>query len=614
MSPALPLRRVASCLVAALLVTAGLPAIASPTPSGHVSFGDGMLTEQRGDVAAIPVHFSDGETATVRIGTGDHHVATVVVHDADADRAATIRLNAYDGTIGVSDGDNLTVESGLDPATPLAVGSYELFACPGNDSGCDAGTAAAATRLVVGERSTDGLQAWVAPESANLSTLDDLNRARDTGNLTRTSLVAKNDTLVLELRASGLEGAIASQDGANVTARFSSWLDSSGVSLELFETTPGAERVALYLNVTDLGATTLISDQRNSSYYLVVDTERVAVSDRYEPTGEQHDLRTSRYRANFTLTSESDLADERESVTDDFEIRDRDAAVGAWFGSERAYVESAPNQTVRVRTTLAPGSNVTVVVDGEGDSFRFEETGRVQNASEDFVVTPRFDFSDVAAGTNFTVTAYHDGKSLMGYGGADPGTVTEPSASVELGRASKLDVGVTAELSYGGFVVVRRGSVDGERLGKTRFLDPGKSETVLVSFDPDLESNVTLVAVAFRDSNGNGDFDPEADQPYTDGEHEHRVATSKTVTFEWSETTTRRTTSEVTTGGTTEKPVRNGTVTTTEESPETDHESPAEPGSGVEIPGFGVGAALAGLVAGVLVALLAGRSVARKRR
>lgn len=259
-----------------------------------------------------------------------------------------------------------------------------------------------------------------------------------------------------------------------------------------------------------------------------------------------------------------------------------------------------------MKTTLAPGSKVTVEVDGEGDSFQFEETARVQNASEGFVVSPAFDFSGVAPGTNFAVTASHRGKSLMGYGGSDPGTVIEPSASVELGRASTLDVGVTAELSYGGFVVIRRGSVDGERLGNSRFLDPGARETVLVSFDPDLESNVTLVAVAFRDSNGNGEFDPGTDQPYTDGEDDHRVATSKTVTFEWAnETTTSRTT-----GSTTEEPTGSATATTTEEL--TEPESPAELGSGVEIPGFGVSPTLVALTA--LAALAVGLRARQGRR
>lgn len=566
---------------------------ASFTPSPPVTFANDIVTEHRGDVAKIGVLFRDAETATVRVGSGADHVATVVVRDADGDGSATVRLNTYDGTIAASEGDVATVRERSSVETPLAAETYDLDLWIGD--GTD-GEQWAVGNLVLEERSTDGLRTLVAPQSADLSNPNAIDVARATGNLTRSSVVARNDTLVLQLRASGLEGVVAAQNGSNATDRFDSWLDGDGVSLDVIQTTPSPERAPLYLNVTDPRATTVIHDAQNHSYYLVVDTERVPVTDRYPGTDED-DVRTSEYRANVTLTDESGLVESRTSVEANFTVRDREAAVVTASGSDRVHVASAPNRSVPVKTALAPGSKVTVAVEGSGDQFPFEATGRVRNTSDGFVFAPEFDFSDVQPGTEFTVTVSHRGESIMGYGGPDGGIVTEPTASVTWNTVSEQDASVTASLSQGGFVVVRRGSVDGDLLGNSAHLEPGAEQTVPVPFDQDLDSNATLVAVAFRDSDGDGQFDPETDEPYVTGNYDHRVATSTEVAFgEASETADRGTTHE-----TTESSLQEGTTSNLVTEP-TSATDPAVPGIGS--PGFGVGATLVALL---VVAFLARR-------
>lgn len=431
------------------------------------------------------------------------------------------------------------------------------------------------------------LRTWVAPESAELSNLSAIDAAKASGNLTRAGVVAENDKLVLELRAEGLSSAIAARNESNLTARFSAWVATDGVSLRVRETTPGPSKPAIFVNVTDPDSATVVPGHRDDAYYLVVDTETVPVTDNYEPTGDRTDLRTSEYRANLTLTNESGLVESRASAEANFSVRPREAGVVTEFGSHRVHVGSAPNRSVPVKTTLAPGSKVTVVVEGPGDPFPFEATGRVRNASDGFVFAPTFDFSDVPPGTEFTVTASHRGESRIDYGDAGRGVVTEPTASVEWRAVGELDASVSASLSRGGFVVVRRSSPDGEILGNSPYLEPGADQTVLVPLDAALDSNATLVAVAVRDSDDDGEFDPETDEPYTDGSF--RVADSKTVAFGGTDATTgSETTREATT-----------TAVATEPT------SPAEPGvPGVGSPGFGVGAAL---VASLVVALLVRR-------
>jgi len=440
------------------------------------------------------------------------------------------------------------------------------------------------------------IQTWVAPESAELSNLSEIDAAKASGNLTRTEVVAESDTLVLELRAAGLSSAIADRNESNATARFSAWLDADGVSLRVRETTPGASQRHLLVNVTDPDATTVVLG-RDDTYYLVVDTETVSVTDDYEPTGEETDLRTSEYRANFTLTNESELVESRKSVEDEFEVRPRDAGVATGLGSNRVHVASAPNQSVPVKTTLAPGSQVTVVVEGPGDPFPFEATGRVRNGSDGLVFAPQFDFSDVSPGTEFTVTVSHPGESRIEYASLGHGVVTVPTASVEWRAVSEQDGSVTASLSRGGFVVVRRGSADGDLLGNSAYLEPGAEQTVLVPLDQDLDSNLTLVAVAVRDSDDDGQFDPETDEPYMTGNSDYRVVDSKSVAFGKA----GESADGETTDGTTGSPVQTGTTTETV----TGTGIPAEPSvPGVGSPGFGVGAALVALL---VVAFLARR-------
>ncbi|MFC7081077.1 DUF7282 domain-containing protein [Halorussus caseinilyticus] len=300
------------------------------------------------------------------------------------------------------------------------------------------------------------------------------------------------------------------------------------------------------------------------------------------------------FRANFSVAASSTLADDAESVTDEFEFWDRDAdfepagnvADGEFEpdgGVETVRVGSAPNRTVRVETTLPPRSNVTVVVEGANDTFRFEESGRVRNASEGFVFAPTFDFSDVPPGTDFDVTLRHRDESVMGYGGPDPGVVVEPEADVRIAAVGASAANVTAKLPSGGFVVVRRDSVDGDRLGASDRLAPGQ-RNVSVEFDADLGANATLFAVAFRDADGDGEFDRETDEPYTGGKSDHRVAASKSVAFARSGVT--ETTTETT--RMTDGPETAGTT--------------SPPSTDTSLPGLGAGAALLALLAGLALA------------
>lgn len=582
MSLALHQRRLFCCLVAVLLVTSGMAAtVVSATPEPPVTFTDDFPMEQRGDVAEIGVRFSDAEVATVRVGSGSNHIVTATVRDTDDDGRANLRLNTYDGSVAVSDGDAIAVHRLSNVTTPLDVGKYDLDLW--KENGTDGERWAVGT-LVVSERSTDSLRTWVAPESADLSAPSAIHAARSSGNLTRSDTVAENDTLVLELRAAGLEGVIAAQDGRNATIRFFEFLKSENASLVVYDV-PDPEQKRAYLNLTDPSAVTAVSDPRNDTYYLAVEPRNLRVTD--DDGGKPTNNRKiwGWQRANFTLSGESILTtDGRETATIEFEIRDAEASLDTPDEIGRAYFAPRPNQSISGVTNLAPGHHVTVDVRGPDGDVR-SKTIRVRNATETpgrFATT--FDLRDVPAGTNVSIVVRSDGRSLLrtypNYDEAVSGYVLAIDATVNLTDRGLTEQGVLVEnavLSHGGYLAVHRGSADGEVITRSEFLAPGEEFGQFVDFGGALDSNATLVVVAHRDGP-----DDALGEPYT--ENGSVVADSIEFTVE----------QETTTSVSTERRTTTATDATTVET--------RTPSPNGDVPGFDVGATLVALLAGVLIA------------
>lgn len=98
-----------------------------------------------------------------------------------------------------------------------------------------------------------------------------------------------------------------------------------------------------------------------------------------------------------------------------------------------------------------------------------------------------------------------------------------------------------ATLPDGGFVVIRNESEDGllgdgvlgndtEILGQSEHLEPGSHENLTIDLNETQSGEANLTAVLYRDSDGDGTFDQDADEAYTrDGED---VSSTATVQFE----------------------------------------------------------------------------------
>ncbi|WP_158057787.1 DUF7827 domain-containing protein [Halorussus halophilus] len=593
MSPALHPRRLLICSLAVLLVTAAVPSAvvgqSEPTssvasqsdPELPVAFTENVYSEQRGDVAELSVELHETDTATVRIGNGSNHVTTVVVRDENDDGDVTVRLNTYDGNLSASGGDSLIVRERSNVSTPLSADSYDLDLWEG--AGADGERWDVAT-LALNQRSTDSVRTLVAPESVELSNRSAIRAAKASGNLTASPFVSERDTLVLELRASGLEGALLAQNGSNTTARFFAAFDGAPGSIAVRQLHPGTEQSEAVLDVRNHSATTVVSDSVNDSYFIVTNLSNGWMT---RPDGEElyyAKLRGGEYQANVTLPTESGAGTATERATTKFTIEYLDASFERTRGGNHFVVASAENQTIEGRTTLVPGNHLTVRVYDKGGNEVATETVEVNNGTEGKSrFSAQFDFSEFQVGEKFTVTVRGPDDSMLygsrtGQEGAT-GVIGPPHASVQVVERELTENGVLVEnatLSHGGYVVIHREFADGEVLGRSEYVVPGEEFDQFVELDSELDGNATLVAVAHH-----ADSDESLGQPYTD---------NGSVVSDWVKYVSEQTTTAATTKTTTIETV----VDPTKEPPE-------EPPS-VPIPGFGVFTAIVALLASALLA------------
>lgn len=415
---------------------------------------------------------------------------------------------------------------------------------------------------------------WIAPEGTTFADGSEIERATFADasvgeTLTRAAVVAENDTLALRVAADGLTDAVAAQSGPNLTARFLAAVEAresfavSGVQTEA--STPPS-RLQKELALLDPGTVTVHRTDRDT-YWLVYDTERLAAErgdDATEPIpGDGYEFRVETDAGSDAATVR---VDERQAVL--------------WASGETT-VARAPLSTGNGRTTLAPGTDLTVTVRADGEVVDTAQTTVHRGDDVLFPYSFPLDTDAVESGETLELSVT-EGSGTRALSPPLNVTVREPDAEVEVLDA-RIDpdddrgvVRVRTNTSVGGFLVVRDASDDGDGILGVGDLPRGES-TVTVPFDRG--SGSTLVVVAYRDADLDGAFDPEADEPYLASP---MATVSDRVELERS--TTRTTTPAPTT------------------VPRTTSE-PAPPSTSVDrtpdrrVPGFGVGVACLALLA-----------------
>ncbi|WP_435358625.1 BGTF surface domain-containing protein [Haloarchaeobius sp. DFWS5] len=407
----------------------------------ETSFAQDITSSDRGDIAEVTIDLQGTDSAFVTVGSEDAgYVANGTVTDVDDDGQVTLMINTYlmgSGTEAAgayAAGDDQASGFENQPMSDLGdnlidFGQYEMSVAP--SEGAD--TQDVAT-LDINERSTNGLNVWTAPAGADadVESASDVQAAVDAGLITEDSSIALNsdtdagDLLIHELDASGLEGVIAAQSGADSTAKFFNLIAGDNASLMVTQDNPGQNQQAKMLQ---LGAdnTTVIADADNSTYYLITDSSSVNTDIRSL-------MNTDEYTATFVVNGSDDmdkpLAAEDEEVTAGFEFVNREASVDT--ENDMVNVAASDNQSVTGSSSLAAGSELNIRVNSEDADNPFLKTGTA-TVSADGTWEASMDFSDVPAGTNFSMTVRDtqdsntqlaSAEGQVGEADEEPGTTT----------------------------------------------------------------------------------------------------------------------------------------------------------------------------------------------
>ncbi|WP_135824530.1 DUF7282 domain-containing protein [Halorussus ruber] len=210
--------------------------------------------------------------------------------------------------------------------------------------------------------------------------------------------------------------------------------------------------------------------------------------------------------ANVTLTEANATTEATETTTP---------------GTTTAGTTTAETPTETTATTEA----TTVATETTAATTTTTATTTAAPATETTTAAPATETTTAAPATT-TTTATETTTAVT-----EPATTTvaeAPTASLTFERQDSTGEAVTVQsvtVPEGGFVVVHdesiiEGNVVGSILGQSGYLAPGLSENVTVELNQSLNQSQRLVAVVYRDSNDNQQFDfvasnRTADGPYT---------------------------------------------------------------------------------------------------
>ncbi|MBX0294635.1 BGTF surface domain-containing protein [Haloarcula nitratireducens] len=442
------------------------------TDDENAGFAQSVVEEQRGDVAEVTVQLENTDTALVQIGdeSDDGYYLTAEVEDGNDDGEVTVEFNSFlagavagDDVVSPADsddnvdalsqgGDFTDVTNKSAGGDVLAATDYDILAAAGSQSS-DAYNSTTGTiedeqsfaTLSLTERSTDGLQVWTAPEDSLNNDLSDADAADvyslvESNNLTQTDTIAEEDVAVIQVQASGLEGAVEADSYANLSGT------AFEHEIEAAAANPNSDSASV--SVASVSSD-VIYDEANDTHFVVIDSTAITNEFNHDDGDE--------YEANFTMLDTTDLSEDNVSVSDSFTIEDRDATLN---DGEDITVEAADDQQVTGQTNVAPGTELTVRMRSttSGSPFLVQPTTYV-GANGSYTATA--DFSDYSPGANFTAQTRIsgdnlgdevDGSIVEATNDSDNGTATPtPGTETETGTdMTETETGMTETATEGG--------------------------------------------------------------------------------------------------------------------------------------------------------------------
>lgn len=480
------------------------------------------LDVARGDVAAIPLKIARGERAdvTIRSADGEFNV-TLDYSNRDEKRRAILYLNTYlagqesgvaSGAYLAGDDDRVAVsERGAAPGSPLPTGTYEVQI-----------TGESTDRTVtmnVTESEVGDLTMLRAPEDelSNLTSDRAIRNRRAAGVVTEPPTgdagpePAFGDTVVYRLDAGGVFGLMAARDGDTAEDEFLDVVEADDGAFEFSITGPDGEATTVDLRASASNGTLHVApDPDNETLYVVTNLRDAAA-----------DANASSFvdpgRAEYAFADGTHLGAAGDARALDYEVRER--ALSYDPAESVLYRDAAANQSIGGETTLAPGTELTLVldeIDGRYDR-RFETTVTADGGLDAEVA-----LSDAPETGRFALTTaeIEDTRTMLVTGNATDAVVwfTEHEDESPVDEVG----GAQVALGRGGFVVAYEVPPDEEieadnRIGHTEYLEPGVHEPT-IPLDRAFENSENVVLVVHRDTDGNEAFDyPATDDPYRIG-------------------------------------------------------------------------------------------------
>ncbi|MCU4799025.1 PGF-CTERM sorting domain-containing protein [Halobacteria archaeon HArc-gm2] len=388
----------------------------SEAGDGDIQFSEDVAQDQVGDVADITLEMDNTDEGTVTIGSNDQNYYIVAhVTDDDGDGEVNLEFNSFEaGTYDAGSGND--VLTGADADDDVVNVQAEGGSFANNNNGAAGASLLDATQydmnvsvghntqtqdtddayynadevgtLSLQERSTNNATVWTAPDDANVNTDWDADTvAAGVGsNLTQADDIATDDWIVVQVEATGLEGALG-DDG----------LSQGDVTLALNHTNPGANQNGDDVVLAGAGGgndatAAFIADGDNDTYYYAVDSTASTLDVDRE------------YEVNFTVDAGSELNtndDEPETVTDSFGIVDIDSELNT-NEDDMVLVAAADNQSFSGSSNLAPGTELTSTVESDDSTSPFL-TRPEATVQPDGTLSFSADYSDLAVGTNLTI-------------------------------------------------------------------------------------------------------------------------------------------------------------------------------------------------------------------
>ncbi|MDS0295369.1 BGTF surface domain-containing protein [Halogeometricum luteum] len=391
-----------------------------------VNFADSVYTEQVGDVVEMSVNMEDREEAYVFVGGEDvNYLEAVQLTDDDEDGVVNFTFNSYtaneentnpfelvedsDDELELATGDieaeNGDIGDSLDGTLDerLETGDYDLRTSTSlaydvdDDEVVDEQDVAT---LDLGERSTNGINTWTAP-SGNAGEYDDVEELLEEVN--RSSTLAIDDRLVVQINASGISGIVDEDDITTINGQA-----DNGLNLDIEEGDSGANADDNSGLTLDSSNAEIYQDQSvaDNQVFVVVDTRNVDLEDEEQ------------YEAVFTVGDEDadvspiDYVDdeEEESVSTTFIAEDANADLDL-NDDDQFEVPQSQNAQVEFDTNLAGGSEVIVRLRSSASDSAFLLSNTVDTDANGTVSTT-FDTSDIEVGTEFNMVVRSDGDEI----------------------------------------------------------------------------------------------------------------------------------------------------------------------------------------------------------